>query len=221
MTTDEPPPPSTPADEAPGASEADAASAETSKRRKADPAKRLTRIVLVAVAVMFGCHMAADRYTPYTTLGRIDGFVVPIVPQVSGYLTTVGVRLHEVVSSGQVIAQIDPLPYQLALQGAQASLELAGRGISVLASSGTEEALPLLPGRHEFDLPTGSGLSVIALSALTGLSLKGLQWSLDKHDVKPGSSLTLSNQVTGPFHVELEEGSGVIFGYPPDLPTNT
>jgi multidrug resistance efflux pump len=99
----------------------------SSTKKGADPAKRLTRIVLAAVAVLFSCHMAADRYTPYTTLGRIDGFVVPIVPQVSGYLTTVGVRLHEPVSGGQVIAQIDPLPYQLALEGAQASLELAGQ----------------------------------------------------------------------------------------------
>lgn len=96
-------------------------------RRTLDPAKKLTYLVLVAVTVMFGCHMAADRYTPYTTLGRIDGFVVPVVPQVSGYLTEVGVRLHDPVSQGQVIAQIDPLPYQLVLQGAQASLALAGQ----------------------------------------------------------------------------------------------
>lgn len=28
-------------------------------KKQADPAKRLTRIVLAAVAVLFGCHMAA------------------------------------------------------------------------------------------------------------------------------------------------------------------
>ena len=98
------------------------------------------------VAVLFGCHMAADRYTPYTILGRIDGFVVPIVPQVSGYLTEVDVRLHEPVSRGQVIVQIDPLPYQLALQGAQASLELAGQQMgaqvaNVEASAGLNKAI--------------------------------------------------------------------------------
>ncbi len=96
-------------------------------KKRADPAKRLTRIVLAAVAILFGCHMAADRYTPYTALGRIDGFIVPIVPQVSGYLTEVNVRLHDVVTENQVIVQIDPLPYELALQAAQASLELAGQ----------------------------------------------------------------------------------------------
>jgi len=96
-------------------------------KKRADPAKRLTRIVLVAVAILFGCHMAADRYTPYTTLGRIDGFIVPVVPQVSGYLTEVNVRLHDAVTEHQVIVQIDPLPYELAVESAQASLELAGQ----------------------------------------------------------------------------------------------
>ena len=67
-------------------------------KKQSDPAKRLTRIVLAAVAVLFGCHMAADRYTPYTNLGKVDGFIVPIVPQVSGYLPEVNVRLHDVVT---------------------------------------------------------------------------------------------------------------------------
>lgn len=128
MANDQPTPPPSPDGPAEDAPEGDATSAEASKKdRQPDPAKRITRLVLVAVAVLFGCHIAADRYTPYTTLGRVDGFVVPVVPQVSGYLTEVDVQLHEPVSRGQVIAQIDPLPYQLALRGAQASLELAGQ----------------------------------------------------------------------------------------------
>jgi len=128
MTPDPQPSPPQPEDEAAGNAKADKAPPEASKEPgKADPAKHLTRIVLAAVVVLFSCHMAADRFTPYTTLGRIDGFVVPIVPQVSGYLTEVNVRLHDVVTTNQVIVQIDPLPYELALQAAQASLELAGQ----------------------------------------------------------------------------------------------
>jgi len=128
MTPDTQPSPPPPEDEAAGNAEADTAPVEASKEPgKADPAKHLTRIVLVAVVVLFSCHMAADRFTPFTALGRIDGFIVPIVPQVSGYLTEVDVRLHDVVTANQVIVQIDPLPYNLALQAAQASLELAGQ----------------------------------------------------------------------------------------------
>jgi multidrug resistance efflux pump len=104
-------------------------SSDPSSEKKVDPAKRLTRIVLAVVVVMFGCHIAADRYTPYSRLGRVDGFVVPIVPQVSGYITKVGVRLHEPVTHGQLIVEINPYPYQLTLQGAQASLELAGQNL--------------------------------------------------------------------------------------------
>jgi multidrug resistance efflux pump len=128
MATDAQPSLPPPDADAAGNATAETAPPEAPKELgKADPAKRLTRIVLVAVAVLFSCHMAADRYTPYTTLGRVDGFIVPMVPQVSGYLTEVNVRLHDVVTQHQVIVQIDPLPYDLALQAAQASLELAGQ----------------------------------------------------------------------------------------------
>jgi multidrug resistance efflux pump len=125
MATDQPPPLDSETKDATGGG---TSSADASKEgRQTDPAKRITRIVLAAVVILFGCHIAADRHTPFTALGRVDGFVVPVVPQVSGYLTEVDVLLHEPVSQGQVIVQIDPLPYQLALQGAQASLELAGQ----------------------------------------------------------------------------------------------
>lgn len=96
-----------------------------------DPAKRITRLVLVVVAVLFSCHVAADRSTPYSPLGRLDGFVVPIVPQVSGYLTEVNVRLHEPVADGQIIVRIDPRPYELARQSAEAALQLAGQQMGV------------------------------------------------------------------------------------------
>jgi multidrug resistance efflux pump len=128
MATDQPAPPPSPSTEnVPGHDSDNPAGTASGAKKEVDPAKRITRIVLAAVVILFGCHIAADRHTPFTTLGRVDGFVVPVVPQVSGYLTQVDVRLHEPVSQGQVMVQIDQLPYQLALEGAQASLELAGQ----------------------------------------------------------------------------------------------
>lgn len=152
MSTEQPPSPPSPDTEAKGATEAGAVASDTSTEdARADPAKRITRLVLLAVAILFGCHVAADRYTPYTTLGRVDGFVVPVVPQVSGYLTEVDVKLHEPVSRGQVIAQIDPLPYRLALQGAQASLELAGQqmGAQVANVEASAGRLGVSRARHD------------------------------------------------------------------------
>jgi thiamine pyrophosphokinase len=57
-------------------------------------------------------------------------------------------------------------------------------------------------------------VSVIALSDLGGLSLRGVQWPLDKRHVLFGSTLTLSNIVLGPFEASLQTGHGLIIAYP-------
>ena len=69
--------------------------------------------------------MLADKYTPYTSNGRIQAFVVPIVPQVSGALTQVNVSNNQFVKSDQVLAVVDSAKYELAVRRAQADLQQA------------------------------------------------------------------------------------------------
>ena len=99
-----------------------------------------------------------------------------------------------------------------------ATLDLTARGISVLATNGAEEAYPLLPGNLDLDLPHGAGFSILAFDQLTGLSLRGLQWPLEDRSISPGSSLTLSNQVTGPVEISLKSGRAIIFAHPAGTP---
>jgi thiamine pyrophosphokinase len=93
-------------------------------------------------------------------------------------------------------------------------LSLAERGIDAYATSGREEAYALRPGRIEIDLPPRSRLSIIALSALFGLDIAGVRWTLIKADVKLGSTWTLSNVATGPVSLGLRAGSGLVLAYP-------
>jgi thiamine pyrophosphokinase len=101
-----------------------------------------------------------------------------------------------------------------ALSHVMLAVKLAREGVAAMVTSGDEEAYPLIPGRHRLDLPAGSRVSLIALSDLGALSLSGVQWPLDKRHVLFGSTLTLSNVVTGPAEVTLESGHGVIIAYP-------
>lgn len=98
------------------------------------------------------------------------------------------------------------------LQGAA----LRARGIPVLMTSGDEEGWPLLPGEQEIDLPAGSLFSVLALSDLAGLTLRGVEWPLTERDVPMGSSLTLSNRVAGGegLRVGLGRGNAVLLARP-------
>ncbi len=96
--------------------------AEESKR---DPVKMWTGITVALCIVLFIGHILADKYTPYTSNGRIEAFVVPIVPQVSGPLTRVNVINNQFVSADQILAVIDSAKYKLAVRRAQADLQQA------------------------------------------------------------------------------------------------
>lgn len=94
------------------------------------------------------------------------------------------------------------------------ALRLALTGLAVAITSGDEEAHPIIPGEMAIDLPQGSRLSLIALSDLKGLTLKGVQWPLDAADVPLGSTWTLSNVAQGPVAVRLREGRAIAVSYP-------
>ncbi|MCL7990544.1 MAG: HlyD family secretion protein, partial [marine benthic group bacterium] len=111
------------------------AESSDSEKRKMDPARRITLVVLAVVAVLFGWHVLADRATPYTDLAKVDGYVVPIAAQVPGYVTEVGVVLNEAVEEGDLLVRINPVPYQLAVNSARAQLELSGQQVEAQTSA--------------------------------------------------------------------------------------
>ncbi len=95
-----------------------------------------------------------------------------------------------------------------------AAVRLAESGISCLLSSGTQEGVPLLPGRHTFDYDATTMFSILPFSDLEGLSLSGAKWPLSDRDVPFGSSLTLSNEVSGRLTVRLGSGRAMLVAHP-------
>ena len=104
-----------------------------------DPARRVTIIVGALVLALFAWHLLSDRATPFTQLGKVDGYVVPIASQVSGYVSRVDVVLNEIVHDGDTLLVINPHPFELAVNSARAQLELAGQevraGVSAVESA--------------------------------------------------------------------------------------
>lgn len=96
-----------------------------------------------------------------------------------------------------------------AMQHAFQSLVLARRGFEVLMSSGREEAVPLLPGNHVFDLPPETIFSLIGFSDMEGVTIGGAKWPLEDRHVPLGSSLTLSNIAVGQVRIALSGGEGL------------
>ena len=91
--------------------------------------RRLTRTVGVLVVLALLWYLAADRLTPSTSVARVSGYVVPIVPELSGTVTSVKVELNQIVAAGDVLVQIDPEDFELQVERAEAELARAGEAI--------------------------------------------------------------------------------------------
>lgn len=94
------------------------------------------------------------------------------------------------------------------------ALRLAEKGVAALLSSGDQEGVPLTPGAHDFDYAPGTLFSVLAFSALSGLTVSGAKWPLGNVAVPFGSSRTISNQVSGRLRIKLEEGRALLVARP-------
>lgn len=93
-------------------------------------------------------------------------------------------------------------------------LALAEKDITVFASSGHEEAYPLVRALKLDGLVRGTRLSVVGLTPLNGLTIIGVRWPLTEGDVPLGSSLTLSNAVESNVDLRLRNGQALVVVYP-------
>jgi multidrug resistance efflux pump len=106
-----------------------------------DPVKKITRIALILIAILFVWYVVADRLAPWTDQARVQAYIVPIVSQVSGRVIEVNVGKDQEVQQGDVLLKIDPSDYQLAVDNAETNLELAGQEIGAgTASVSTAQA---------------------------------------------------------------------------------
>ncbi len=102
---------------------------ETHVENTSDPVKKITRIALIIIAIMFVWYVIADRIAPWTDQARVQAYVVPIVSQVAGRVVEINVGKDEEVQQGDVLLKIDPTDYELAVDNAETNLEIAGQDI--------------------------------------------------------------------------------------------
>lgn len=81
-------------------------------------------VVVVAFLILSSLcwYLLADRYAPYTTQARIQGYVIGVAPDVSGTVTQVWVENNTEVKEGDRLFEVDPSQYQIALAKAESDL---------------------------------------------------------------------------------------------------
>jgi multidrug resistance efflux pump len=96
-------------------------------------------ILAVLILLSLTLYFVGDRLTPYSSQARIQAFVVPVAGEVGGKILKVHIHNDDVVTPGQLLFEIDPKPYVIALQRAKADYESL-RGSTNASVAGVEAA---------------------------------------------------------------------------------
>jgi multidrug efflux system membrane fusion protein len=78
---------------------------------------------LLAAAALFVAWEILTSYVAYTDDAYVRSDIVALAPQVTGHLTRIAVTDEQQVQRGDLLATIDPLPFQLNVQAAEAALQ--------------------------------------------------------------------------------------------------
>lgn len=100
-----------------------------------DPVRKWTFILLGLCAILMIWYVIADRVTPYTTQARVNAFIVPIAAEVSGTVTNVAVGSNQFVDAGDLLFEVDPSVYELAVATAEANLQSAQQSTGASTAS--------------------------------------------------------------------------------------
>ena len=108
---------------------------------KKSPVRFITLVVLLISFLFLIWYIMSDRHVPYTDQARINRLLVPVVPNISGYLTKVNVGLHSEIKVGDTLFQIDQRSFLLEIEIAEANLDntaqsVAGKTASVKSAAG-------------------------------------------------------------------------------------
>ncbi len=86
--------------------------------------KKFSTIIMILIAVCSG-YWLWHHYmlTPWTRDARVNAHIITISPDVSGFVTQVAVNDNQTVRQGQMLFQIDPKRYEIAVSQANATLK--------------------------------------------------------------------------------------------------
>jgi len=121
------------------------------KAAPVDPVRRWTLIVLGLIVVLFFYSLIAARFTPYTSQAIVQTFVVRVAPEVAGRVLEVNVSDNQKVKAGEILFRIDPQPFEIAREQAEARLAGVGQtiGASTAGVSSAQERLVTAVARRD------------------------------------------------------------------------
>ena len=91
--------------------------------------RRITLFAIALAVLVFAYYVVADRTTPFTSSARVQAFVIRMAPEVAGQVLNVDVVDNSRVARGDTLFRLDPTPFKIAVEQAQAKLAQVGQSI--------------------------------------------------------------------------------------------
>ena len=82
-------------------------------------------VIFSIILVTVSWYLLSDRFAPYTSQARVQGYVVGVAPKIGGLVTNVMVKNNQEVQAGQTLFAIDSSQYQIAFDRAISDLDNA------------------------------------------------------------------------------------------------
>jgi len=99
---------------------------KTAGTRRRDSRAIVVSLAIIAAAIGFGLYVLhRSSIMPTTDDASIDADVVHVAAEVGGRIVSIPVEENSQVKKGDLLFQIDPVPYQLVVDQARANLEVA------------------------------------------------------------------------------------------------
>jgi multidrug resistance efflux pump len=117
------------------ATEAKPAPAEDPAAKAKSSVSKGSLLVLALIVGSLSWYFMADRFTPYTSQARVEGYVIGVAPKVAGVVTEIWVKNNQEVAKDQPLFQIDPAQYQIALDKTESDLQTARRQVDAGSAS--------------------------------------------------------------------------------------
>jgi len=99
------------------------------------PRLTIIAIAIVVIVLVTGWYLWQRTFYPATDDAYLNANVVRIAAQVGGPVSRVAVSDHQAVQAGDLLFEIDPAPYDIALQQAEAQLAQTGSDISAATAA--------------------------------------------------------------------------------------
>jgi membrane fusion protein, multidrug efflux system len=143
--------------------------------RRSRPVGTVISLVIVAVAVALGYYaLRRSALQPSTDAATIDADVVHVAASVGGRIIDIPVAENALVSRGDLLFQIDPVPHRLAVSQAEADLDLAEAALATQRRAlSTQRSAAEIAKEQTRRATTNLELAIRTVERLSPLAAKG------------------------------------------------